>query len=352
MFGSRKAIFAVMLCGVLAAGALGQASWQPCQSSVEILMGMTPQPALAPSADIKVNGEDSNVYVASTGNAVIDFAIEANGHTGTPVDIWVVLDTPGGYFTYDSIGPFWGWNPGLGNVYYSGPLADLSDTVLDSILPIGLYKVYLGIDTIQNGRLDMGAIKLVDSVDFEVMFISSFFEDFEDGIADGWKPDGPHWSVANGAYLLDCPDSGDFSTFYYPQSFTGFSYSADMRMVDTGNIGSRYERGLVFCSDGTLNNCYQVTVNNDGYVNLYLCVNSPLPMLLKSTQSLNVIQGVGIWNTVKVQVRNSVIDVFINGVLEFSVVDTSFTSGNAGLIGKGSSLYDIDHEYDNVELLP
>jgi hypothetical protein len=264
----------------------------------------------------------------------------------------VVLDTPGGYFSFDGIGPFFGWNPGPKSVYYSGPLADMKDVALDGPLPIGLYKAYLALDTKQNGQIDLDAIGYVDIVDFEVMLISSIFEDFDDGIADGWRADGPHWFVAAKAYRLDCPGSGDYFSYYYPQTFTNFSYFADMRMIDTGNIGSRYERGLVFCSDGTLDNCYQVTVNNDGYVHLYLCVNSPIPMLLKSMQSLNVIQGVGFWNSLKVQVRDSVIDVFINGVLEFTVVDTSFKSGHVGLIGKGSNLHDVDHEFDYIELLP
>jgi len=58
----------------------------------------------------------------------------------------------------------------------------------------------------------------------------------------------------------------------------------------------------------------------------------------------------GNWNTVSVDARGSNLDVSINGVLDFTIVDTTWTTGKVALRGQGSGTYDHDYEYDNVGL--
>ena len=70
-----------------------------------------------PRVDIKCNGEDSGVQIYEGDNAKIDFNVWAGIGAGYPVDVWVALKTPFGFFTYDGLGPYFGWNFGLNNAY-------------------------------------------------------------------------------------------------------------------------------------------------------------------------------------------------------------------------------------------
>ena len=123
---------------------------------------------LPPRVDIKCNGGDGGVVVPTGTNARIDFTVTAGAGAGVSVDVWIVLKTPFGFFSYDVIGPYFGWNFGLGNAFYTGPLADITGTALDRSLPAGSYLTGIGIDTVPNGSLDMANIYTMDTVDFQV----------------------------------------------------------------------------------------------------------------------------------------------------------------------------------------
>ncbi len=121
-----------------------------------------------PRVDIKCNGGDSAVTVPAGANARIDYSVTAGIGAGIPIDIWIVMNTPFGFFCYDGIGPFSGWNMGYGMAFYTGPLADMNGTALDRPLPAGPWKAYIGIDSVPNGTLNLTSIYTADSVDFTV----------------------------------------------------------------------------------------------------------------------------------------------------------------------------------------
>jgi len=118
--------------------------------------------------DIKCNGGDSGVQIPQGSNTQIDFTVVAGTAAGVPVDIWIVMTTPFGPFCYDGNGPVAGWNFGIGNAFFTGALANVSGTPLNRPLPLGAYKAHIGLDTIPNGVLNLGAILLPDNVDFVV----------------------------------------------------------------------------------------------------------------------------------------------------------------------------------------
>jgi len=121
-----------------------------------------------PRVDITCNGEDAGVVVPSGANAKLEFDVHAGLGAGYSVDIWVAMRSPYGFFSYDSIGPYSGWNSGLGNCYFSGALYDLTEIAYDGILPAGSYDAYVAIDTVMNGILDRDKIYTYDVVDFDV----------------------------------------------------------------------------------------------------------------------------------------------------------------------------------------
>jgi len=305
----------------------------------EILPDPTPQ------VDIKCNGKDVGVIVPDISNTMLDVTIEARQGAGINVDLWCIVERSPARFYYT--GTKWVATP---TACYTGPLADMTDTVFDRIAPLGTYNAYIAIDTIPNGILEVGAIYAYDMVDFTVMTISGFVEDFNDNVADGWVDDGPHWSVGNGVYFLDCPNYDYFHSYYDPFDYSNFEYSVDQRMVDTGNVSDTYDRGIYFRSQGgSADDCYYWIVQNDAayYFRVYTggtysSINGTMP---------SFITGVGNWNTLMADAVNDGLNFYVNGVLDFSYTDNTWGSGKVGLFGQGSGIYDHNYEYDNVMLI-
>jgi hypothetical protein len=123
---------------------------------------------MMPWLDIKCNGQDKGVQVAAGTNAKLDFSLIAGIGTGYAVDVWVVMQTPLGFYCYDGSGPVMGWNKGLSNAYNTGALGNTFDTPLDFAAPKGSYKAYIAIDTVANGVLDRNKIYASDVVDFVI----------------------------------------------------------------------------------------------------------------------------------------------------------------------------------------
>jgi formylglycine-generating enzyme required for sulfatase activity len=118
------------------------------------------------TVDIKCNGHEQGVFVPSGSNVKLTFDVTAGSGAGNTVDIWLVLKTPFGFFSYDGLGSYLGWNYGLGNVFFTGPLADFQDTALDSPLPNGAYVGHIALDTWADGILDLKCVYFSDQVDF------------------------------------------------------------------------------------------------------------------------------------------------------------------------------------------
>jgi hypothetical protein len=303
-----------------------------------------------PILDVKVNGSDSFVVVPDTDNVKIDIDIQARAGAGYAVDIWVTVGSPFGYLSYDGTGPYTGWNLGLTNVYFTGALADVTDTVRDGPVPAGMYSAHIGIDTKADGKLDYNLMFDSDSCPFESKTFVGFTEDFDDGVADGWIDDGAHWQVTGGVYYLDCPSYADWFSYYDVFNYGDFTYTCDMRQLVTTTYSDTYDRGVYFRTDGTQSNGYEVYMQNDGNIYFYLHSGSSGGSSQFSQLSPNIVQGAGNWNTISVDARGSNFDIFINGVLDFTWTDTLFTSGKVGLMGQGSGFNDQDYEYDNIRL--
>ncbi len=120
------------------------------------------------TVDIKCNGLDSGVVINPGSSALITFDVTAGSGAGYAVDVWIVLKTQSGYFTYDGFGPYSGWNRGLDNAYFTGPLADMTGTALDGPPPAGEYIAYIAVDAWPDGFLTLSCIYTSDSVDFSV----------------------------------------------------------------------------------------------------------------------------------------------------------------------------------------
>jgi hypothetical protein len=132
---------------------------------VAAVLGMDNLRAI-PEIDANIDGDGLPGPVAlAAGDAVrLDLSLAVGAQDGTPADWWVVADTPFGMFHYD-LG-LDAWVPGLATTF-QGPLADVVRSLPPAGLPAGQFRVYFGVDTVQNNALDMGAAGF-DWIDFEV----------------------------------------------------------------------------------------------------------------------------------------------------------------------------------------
>jgi len=120
--------------------------------------------------DVKCNGQDQNVIVDSSENVTLTIDIDNGYHPSLKGDFWVVAILPiSGWNTW-TFGPWMNpvWRPGAGNEYYTGPPLNHAATVCDQPLPPGSYKLYLALDAIPNGVLNLTALWDFDVVDFVV----------------------------------------------------------------------------------------------------------------------------------------------------------------------------------------
>jgi hypothetical protein len=175
----------------------------PIPSIISDLGSALPNNAIGGSADpvpdIKANGSDGPISVASGANVSLVVTLNAGAAAGTNGDWWVLCDSPFGWYYDDLVS---GWQPGT-SVTYQGPLSDLPPyEVLNSPLPDGAYTCYFGVDMVMNGALDLGQL-YYDSVDFNV----------SPSTCGGWLWNGACWytSAAVGMTCNQvCADKGGF----------------------------------------------------------------------------------------------------------------------------------------------
>ncbi len=113
--------------------------------------------------DVKANGSDGPITI--TTNDTLSVTVELDAEEDADADWWVVADTPFGWYYYNLLS---GWLPGL-VVTYQGPLFVLSpyEVLNTSILPIGTYTFYFGVDMLMNGIIDMSQM-YYDSVEVTI----------------------------------------------------------------------------------------------------------------------------------------------------------------------------------------
>jgi|GEM_PF-3576735 len=305
-----------------------------------------------PSIDIKCNGQDSGVVVPEGNNSTVTLTVNEGDFAGFPMEIWVIaIDrTTGSMFSFGPYGNVQG-RPGLCNLYYTGGLMTLSDTIYDGILPAGNYEAFAAIDFSQNGQINVPMIYKYDRVDFEIKTFTGINEDFDDGVADGFVYDPTVFWVQSGVMYGDPNVYDKFVAYYDGFDYVDFTLSCDMEQVVTADPNITYDYGLVFRGDGTIMNGYEVYVESDGSVYLKQHTNSSSGTTLDSvTLSTNFNVGAGMWNNVKVVCLGPSIEVYINDVLELTATDSTWAAGKVGMMVQGTGIYEQEYEFDNFIL--
>jgi hypothetical protein len=121
--------------------------------------------------DIKAQGLDSGVSIATSDRLTVTLNVTAGAASGLTADWWCVAwqEEAGIWWICRSSGSSPVWEPWTSGAGYRAPLANVTGlAVLDAaLLPEGRYVFYFGVDLLSNGYVDYGSL-LYDSVDVTV----------------------------------------------------------------------------------------------------------------------------------------------------------------------------------------
>jgi 3-keto-disaccharide hydrolase len=162
--------------------------------------------------------------------------------------------------------------------------------------------------------------------------ISTYTEDFSDGVADNWTVETGTWSVSGNNYLVSSGAHKNSSVSY---SETVDNFELEVKMSKT--VGGSDNMALFINgdpgsidSDGNWENAYKI-VYGSGDWNVGKYVNGNYTAIQNWTTSSSLNNTLGDWNIIKVRYNQNIIKVYINDSLQGTISNTSLTSGKVGL---------------------
>jgi len=194
-----------------------------------------------------------------------------------------------------------------------------------------VFSIYDGIyflddyDTIDltGADQDIGSLALDDSNRF------GFYEDFEDGTADGWVTDplsDPRWEVSGGQYVMTGEGDDDLALAAYNRAdVADFTFHCDGLEQLDGNLDEG-DWGLFFRFDIDTFSGYALAVDNSGNWGVYSLV-SGIESLVYYEQTFN--SG----DAITVSCVGDTMTVYVNGVEEWDGDASDHDSGYVGLYG-------------------
>lgn len=188
-------------------------------------------------------------------------------------------------------------------------------------LPVGVHSYYFNTtDTTSN------AVSTT-SLSGPVVSTTLFFDDFNDGNANGWVSDSGTWSVVNSAYNGTAGQGNSLSTAG-SNAWTDYTLQAQVNV--NSNAGGNNDAGLLFRFTDA-NNYYILAIRNNNNTTV------PKMQILKKVGGVQTALGsaspsvaANTAYTYKIVVNGSSIQAYKDGVLQISVTDTSLTNGKIG----------------------
>jgi hypothetical protein len=190
-----------------------------------------------------------------------------------------------------------------------------------------------------------------------------FKEDFADNKADFWLPDNASSWNAAGGYYTAVKTTENLATAIYDSFYGESSYTVESRMRwsehSGGNGGAPLFIMLGNTNSFTSNSGYVLGYSMDGMVSIYKIEYCNLldpppfePAILYSGSSSAVNQGLNAWNTVRVVRNESRYALYINSILVYTLIDSTYNPTHV-MIGFGGAgektTCDFDYVYVTVD---
>lgn len=178
---------------------------------------------------------------------------------------------------------------------------------------------------------------------YKTTYVSSskgFIEHFNGDISR-WNPLSGRWVNKTGKYLFNRPDETQ-SVLYTSAVFSDFDYAVKAKSI--GGNSDEADVALVIRADGKVslgggcNNCYTFDVakiEGVSYFSVWKVTNST-PSALQYWAESEVIKDSD-WNVLRVKTNGASMRFYINGVVVWSGIDTTHSSGFVGLESYGTS---------------
>ena len=123
--------------------------------------------------DIKLNGMDGKLTLASNSTLSATIQLDSGNQTGENADWWIIAETPMGWYYYEYPDM---WYPGVSGMEslmpaYQGALFNMTEpleVLRMTGLPTGPYVFYFGVDTTVNALMDSETMSY-DRGDLEVV---------------------------------------------------------------------------------------------------------------------------------------------------------------------------------------
>ena len=175
-----------------------------------------------------------------------------------------------------------------------------------------------------------------------------FFDDFEDGNDDGWTPINGNWIVESGVYSQDIIIGGGNHYMTSFSNFTGEDYNVEIDI--SPQTSGPYGCSMAFYHDG---NTFDPFSPPENYLAITLFpFRSQVSLYtwekygaIRSETKATVPLPVGNWHTIKAEVSEGLISVYLNNNLIISNVATALTGGNVLLNTDG-----IHCHFDNIKV--
>lgn len=171
--------------------------------------------------------------------------------------------------------------------------------------------------------------------------LNLFSDDFEDGIADGWRVVTGSWSVvSDGSKVYKQSNNVGDGWSFTGTAWSDYSLQARVKPVSF-NGSDRFASIYVRWQDSS--HWYDVTLRNSNTLQLKKNIGGVVTTLASKIFSVSA----GTWYTVKLSAVGNLLRVYVNGTLELTTTDNSLTTGGIAL-----GTYQATAEFDDVVVGP
>jgi hypothetical protein len=167
---------------------------------------------------------------------------------------------------------------------------------------------------------------------FSVRADTIFTDNFNSGASPLWGNQSGNWSAAGGVYNAQAPNNNPSTYSSLPFNLTDFTVNVDVNQVSDGGIRLHSDapglNGIVLVTGG--NDWGRGGIGPSAGTSLYSHVITNGVVSPKLDEAFNVFTP-GQNYHLTVDVVGNTYEAFVNGVLETTLVDNTFASGEVGL---------------------
>lgn len=169
--------------------------------------------------------------------------------------------------------------------------------------------------------------------------VTTYLENFDDGVADGWTTYGGTWGGSSGSYSQTNTTASAKAAYSVGSYWADYEFTADVRTPS--NVNGSSTTGIIFRANSDMTNFYVFRFFRDTHLELGMSSSGSFTSLKKWSYASTV----NTMYTLKVKAVGSDFTFYVNGVEVMSFSDTTHATGTVGLYA-----YLDTGVFDNVQV--